>query len=319
MNITLRQLTYFNALAEQRHFGRAAEVVNVSQPALSVQIREMEAALGQPLVERGPRNAVLTPFGRMILIHTQKVLGEMQALSEAARWRGGLSGRLNLGLIPTIAPYVVSDVLEALRSGDISLDVHVQEAKTDRLIRQLMAGHLDVAVMALPVVAEGLVSTPLFEDRFLLAGSAARLNALGAGAEDLRPTGLGAAPLLLLEDGHCLSDQALEVCGRNRSHAQIDTGASSLATLSRLVAAGFGLTLIPELAAPAEMRASPDMQLVRFSSPEPCRQIGLVRRASSRQEGWFEELADVLRQVGTQLLKDVRNELSTALTPPMPK
>ena len=319
MNITLRQLTYFNALAEQRHFGRAAEVVNVSQPALSVQIREMEAALGQPLVERGPRNAVLTPFGRMILSHTQKVLGEMQALSEAARWRGGLSGRLNLGLIPTIAPYVLSDVLEALRSGDISLDVHVQEAKTDRLIRQLMAGQLDVAVMALPVVAEGLISTPLFEDRFLLAGSPARLDALGAGAEDLRPTGLGAAPLLLLEDGHCLSDQALEVCGRNRSHAQIDTGASSLATLSRLVAAGFGLTLIPELAAPAEMRASPDMQLVRFSSPEPSRQIGLVRRASSRQEGWFEELADVLRQVGKQLLKDVRNELSTALVPPKPK
>ncbi|MDF1669001.1 MAG: LysR substrate-binding domain-containing protein [Roseovarius sp.] len=320
MNITLRQLTYFKALAEQRHFGRAAEVVNVSQPALSVQIREMEAALGQPLVERGPRNAVLTPFGRMILTHTQKVLDEMQALSEAARWRGGLSGRLNLGLIPTIAPYVVSDVLEALRSGDISLDVHVQEAKTDRLIRQLMAGQLDVAVMALPVVADGLISTPLFEDRFMLAGSAARLDALGAGAEDLRPTGLGAAPLLLLEDGHCLTDQALEVCGRNRSHAQIDTGASSLATLSRLVAAGFGLTLIPELAAPAEMRASPDMRLVRFSSPEPSRQIGLVRRDSSRQEGWFEELAGVLRQVGNQLLKDVRNELSIALaSPPGPK
>ena len=310
MNLTLRQLTYFKALAEQRHFGRAAEVVNVSQPALSVQIREMEASLGQPLVERRARDVVLTPFGRTILTHAEKVLAEMQALSEAARWQAGLSGRLNLGLIPTIAPYLLPDLLEALRSGDISLDVHVQEAKTDRLIARLLSGQLDAAVMALPVAGEGLDAAALFEDRFMLAGSAARMAALGTRAEALRPTELGAAPLLLLEDGHCLTDQALEVCGRSRSAAQIDMGASSLPTLSRLVAAGFGLTLIPELAATAELRATPDMQLMRFATPEPSRQIGLVRRASSHDETWFAELTDVVRTVGERLIADARGGLS---------
>ncbi|QGX98153.1 LysR family transcriptional regulator [Roseovarius faecimaris] len=315
MNVTFRQLTYFKALAEQRHFGRAAEVVNVSQPALSVQIREMEAALGQPLVERRAREAVLTPFGRMILHHAERVLAEMQALNEAARWRGGLSGRLNLGLIPTVAPYILTDVLEALRTGDISLDVQVQEAKTDRLIRALQSGQLDAAVMALPVVGEGLIAVPLFEDPFLLAGSAARLEALGEQSEALRPTGLGAAPLLLLEDGHCLTDQALEVCGRNRSHAQIDTGASSLPTLARLVAAGFGLTLIPELAAVAELRAAPDMRVIRFAAPEPSRQIGLVRRTSSQGEEWFAELSSILARVGERLLNAARLELAKKKEP----
>ncbi len=309
MNITLRQLTYFKALTDQRHFGRAAETVNISQPALSVQIREMEASLGQPLVERRTRDVVLTPFGRMILDHAEKVLAVMQALNEAARWRGGLSGRLNLGLIPTIAPYILPDVLEALRSDDISLDVHVQEAKTDRLIPLLTSGHLDAAVMALPVAPDDLVGAALFEDRFMLAGNAARLADLGARAETLRPTGLGRAPLLLLEDGHCLTDQTLELCGRARNNAQIDMGASSLPTLSRLVAAGFGLTLIPELAAPTELRAAPDMCLMRFVAPEPCRQIGLVRRVSSHDESWFAELTELLRAVGTRLLAQARSDL----------
>lgn len=310
MNLTLRQLTYFKALAEQRHFGRAAGTVNVSQPALSVQIREMEASLGQPLVERRARDVVLTPFGRMILGHAERVLAEMQALTQAARWRGGLSGRLNLGVIPTIAPYILPDVLEALRGGDISLDVHVQEAKTDRLTDLLLSGHLDAAVMALPVAVEGLVGVELFEDRFMLAGSAARLQSLGPRAEALRPTALGNAPLLLLEDGHCLTDQALEVCGRDRTNAQIDMGASSLPTLSRLVAAGFGLTLMPELAAMTELRAAPDMRLMRFSGPEPCRKIGLVRRVSSGQEDWFSELVTLLEGVGHRLLELARQDLS---------
>lgn len=309
MNVTLRQLTYFKALSEQRHFGRAAEMANISQPALSVQIRTMEAALGQKLVERGARDVVLTPFGRRILAHAERVLTEMDALSEAARWRGGLAGRLNLGMIPTIAPYLLPDALEALRSDDISLDVHMQEAKTDRLIAMLIEGRLDAAVMALPVPDDGLTAAALFEDRFLLAGNAARLAALGPGAETLRPTELGRAPMLLLDDGHCLTDQALEICGRARSHAQIDTGASSLPTLSRLVAAGFGLTLIPELAAPTELRAAPAMRVMRFAAPEPARQIGLVRRVSATPDAWFDQLADVLGRVAQRLLLAARAEL----------
>ncbi|MGR3525255.1 MAG: LysR substrate-binding domain-containing protein [Paracoccaceae bacterium] len=308
MNITLRQLTYFKALAEQRNFGRAAEVVHVSQPALSVQIRELEKTLGAVLVERQARDVVLTPFGRRILAHAERVLAATQALGDAARWRGGLSGQLRLGLIPTIAPYLLPTALEALRSRDISLDVQVQEAKTGRLLAELRAGRLDAAVIALPAAEEGLVEIPLFEDRFLLAGSAARLAAQGGGpgADALRPMELGASQLLLLEEGHCLTDQALDVCGRGRGHAQINMGASSLSTLSRLVAAGFGLTLMPELAALQEQRAAPDMHLMRFSAPEPARQVGLVRREASEDDGWFTALATMLSDVGTTLVAEAR-------------
>jgi len=306
MNITLRQLSYFKALSEQRNFGRAAEVVSISQPALSVQIREMEAALGEKLVERRARDVVLTPFGRLILTHATRVLGEMQALNEAARWQGGLTGRLSLGIIPTIAPYILPAALEALRSRDISLDVQVREAKTNELIQEVQSGQLDAAIVALPVAAEGLTEWPLFEDRFLLAGSAARLAALGPAVEALRPSALDQSPLLLLEDGHCLTDQALEVCGRGRGHAQIDMGASSLATLSRLVEAGFGLTLMPEIAASIEQRAAPGMHLRRFSNPEPARRIAVVRRQSSQNEAWFAKLAEVLQAVGQSLIDTAR-------------
>lgn len=306
MSVTLRQLAYFKALAEQRNFGRAAQAVNISQPALSVQIREMEAALGARLVERRARDVMLTPFGRRILDHATRVLEEMQALGEAARWQGGLSGRLALGIIPTIAPYILPATLAALRGGDISLDVQVREARTEALLADLRTGTLDAAVLALPVDDAGLLAEPLFEDRFLLAGSAARFAALGADAEALRPTSLEGSPLLLLEDGHCLTDQALELCGRGRGHAQIDMGASSLGTLSRLVAAGFGLTLMPEIAAATESRAAPDMHLRRFTAPEPARRIALVRRRSTGAELWFERLADVLREAGEALTGALR-------------
>ncbi|MDT8326235.1 MAG: LysR substrate-binding domain-containing protein [Roseovarius sp.] len=307
MNLTLRQLSYFKALSEQRNFGRAAEVVSISQPALSVQIREMEAALGEKLVERRARDVVLTPFGRLILTHATRVLDEMRALTEAARWQNGLTGRLSLGVIPTIAPYMLPAALEALRSRDISLDVQVREAKTDQLVAEVQAGQLDAAILALPVAAEGLTEWPLFEDRFLLAGTEARLAALGPAAETLRPAALDHSPLLLLEDGHCLTDQALEVCGRGRGHAQIDMGASSLATLSRLVEAGFGLTLMPEIAAMVEQRAAPGMHLRRFCTPEPARKIALVRRQSSQNEAWFAKLAEVLRSVGQSLIDRARH------------
>ena len=307
MSVTLRQLTYFRALAEHRHFGRAAAAVSISQPALSVQIRELEGTLGQPLVERRARDVVLTPFGRLMLSHAEAVGEGVRSLEGAARWHGGLSGRLRLGLIPTLAPYLLPGALEALRSDDISMDVQVQEAKTDRLIADLAAGRLDAAVMALPVEGGGLVAQPLFEDRFLLAGSAARLATMAEGIETLRPEGLGAQQLLLLEDGHCLTDQALDLCGRGRGHAQIDMGASSLATLTRLVAAGFGLTLMPELAAEVEVRGAPGVKLLRFTAPEPARTICLVRRSSTTGEGWFAQLAVVLTDVGTQITRAARS------------
>lgn len=306
MSVTLRQLRYFQALAEQRNFSRAAKIVHVSQPALSVQIKELEALLGGPLVERQARDVLLTPFGRRILLQANRVLDDVRVLEESARWKTGLSGHLTLGVIPTIAPYLLPGALAALRSEDIQLDVQVQEGKTHRLLDALKSGQIDAAVLALPSSESGLVEEPLFEDRFLLAGTKARLQALGT-PETLRPTELRPAQLLLLEDGHCLTDQALEVCGQPRdTQGQINMGASSLATLTRLVAAGFGLTLMPEMAAISEQRAAPDMHLLRFAEPQPARMIGLVRRASSVDDGWFSDLAAILRQTGRELIQSTR-------------
>lgn len=318
MNITFKQLEYFIALAEQRNFGRAAEVVHISQPALSVQIRELEAQLGQPLVERKARDVALTPFGRIILDHAERVLGDMQSLKEQARWRDGLSGKLRLGVIPTIAPYILPAALAALRSRDIRLDVEVQEAKTDRLIDGLRSGELDVALMALPTLEPGMTELPLFEDRFVLAGTEKRLQALGPMREDLRPDALGDSQLMLLEDGHCLTDQALEICGRNRGHAQINMGASSLATLTRLVAAGFGLTLIPELAVCAETSANPGLRMVRFADPQPGRQVGLVLRKSTQSGPWLEELVEILKESGLEQIDGAHQAVGESGVPVHP-
>lgn len=304
MNITLRQLTYFKALAAARHFGRAAQMVHISQPALSVQIRELEATLGAPLVERHARDVVLTPFGRQALVQAERALFEVDRLVQMARWRGGLSGELRFGVIPTVAPYLLPQALAQMRAHDLSLDVKVIEGKTERLVAQLLDGTLDAAVMAMPIAAEGLEAVPLFEDRFLLAGSEARLAALGAQAESLRPRALEPTQLMLLEDGHCLTDQALEVCGH--AAGQINTGASSLATLARLVEAGFGLTLMPEIAALSEQLSAPQMRLIRFAAPEPARQIALLRRHGSGASDWFENLASLLAQVGAGLTATCR-------------
>lgn len=307
MNITIRQLSYFKSLATHRNFGRAAEAVHVSQPALSVQIREMEQALGAQLVERRSRDVALTPFGRLVLSQTEKVLGEMQALRDLARWNGGLSGELRLGIIPTIAPYLLPSALGAIRAEDVGLVVQVQEAKTARLLEELQAGRLDALVLALPLESEkGLEVAPLFEDRFVLAGTQARISALCGREDSLRPDHIGPETLLLLEDGHCLTDQALEVCGRGQEHRQINMGASSLSTLSRLVAAGFGLTLLPELAVTREAEG---LALRRFGGREPARQVALVRRASSLDDGWFRTLAQILARVGQEITEEVRATL----------
>ncbi|MDX2485159.1 MAG: LysR substrate-binding domain-containing protein [Pseudodonghicola sp.] len=307
MNFTLRQLTYFKALTVHRNFGRAADMCNVSQPALSVQIRALEDTMGAPLVERRARDVVLTGLGRQVLAHAEEVLSAAGRLDRFARdHRGGRS--LSLGVIPTLAPYLLPGVLAALRAADLSLIVQVREARTERLLTALQTGELDVVILALPTGMRGLHEQPLFEDRFLLAGSRARLARMDATGQVLRPTDLQPSQLLLLEDGHCLTDQALEVCGMDRSSGNINMGASSLATLSRLVAAGFGLTLMPELAAAAEQAADPELALRRFPSPEPSRQIGLVRRDSTAGEDWFERLADLIRGVGEGIVTAYRTE-----------
>lgn len=295
MDVTLRQLRYLIALAEEGHFGRAAAAVNVSQPALSVQIRDLEATLGVQLVERGGREIVVTPAGREALRRAQRVMQEVAGLAETARWRGGLGGRLRLGVIPTVAPYLLPAALPLLRGRDLALDLGVREAQTHLLIDELRRGELDAVVAALPAGGDDLAERPLFEDRFLLAGSARQIAAFGAAVD---PAAMAAERLLLLDDGHCLADQALAACALSPERARVDLRASSLSTLCRLVEEGFGLTLVPELAARIETAAAPRLALARFAAPEPRRVIGLLRRRLSRDDGWFSELAAALAEAG---------------------
>lgn len=296
MDITLRQLKYLISLEEEGHFGRAAAAVNISQPALSVQIRDLEATLGVQLVERQARALVVTPAGREVVWRARRILGELREIEQAARWRRGLGGRLRLGIIPTVAPYLLPVALPLLRSRDLGLDLGVREGQTQALIDELRAGALDAAVIALPAGVADLVERPLFHDRFLLAGSERQIAGLGAGSP--RPEQMQSERLLLLEDGHCLTDQALAACALGRDGARLDMRAASLSTLCRLVEDGFGLTFVPELALRAEMAAAPRLALRRFAGPEPLRTIGLARRRQSVDDGWFGELAELLARAG---------------------
>lgn len=302
MNITLRQLNYFIALAEARHFGRAAAMVHVSQPALSVQIAALESALGAILVDRAGRGLILTPTGHAVLGHAHKVVAEMRALEDAARLQRGLSGKLTLGVIPTVAPYLLPVALPLLRARNVTLDLRVREAPTEALLGDLSAGRLDAAVIALPSGRTDLEERALATDRFLLAGSVAQIAEITAQEGPLRPTGIAPERLLLLDEGHCLADQALEVCNLDRAATRVDLGASSLATLAGLVAEGFGLTLMPEIALASESAASPGMALARFCDPEPARILGLVRRSGREGADWFAELGDLLEAATTRLL-----------------
>ncbi|MDY6859492.1 MAG: LysR substrate-binding domain-containing protein [Pseudomonadota bacterium] len=306
MNITFRQLSYFVALAEARNFGRAAAQMHVSQPALSVQIKELEAQLGAQLVERQPRKIVLTPAGHELLRHARRIMEEMRALQLSARWQKGLAGKLTLGVIPTVAPYLIPVALPLLRTRDTSLELGVREARTERLLNDLGEGLLDAAVIAIPSHMDHLVEEVLFEDRFLLAGSEAQLSALDGQTEGLKPTELNPDRLLLLEEGHCLADQALEVCALKRSQTRVDLGASSLATLCGLVAEGFGLTFLPEIGLKSETASTGHLAIRRFEEPQPRRTIGLVRRRLSRDDGWFRDLAEILREAGKSLLDQAR-------------
>lgn len=308
MQFTLRQLSYFKALCTHRNFGRAAEASHVSQPALSVQIKALEETMGGPLVERRSRDILLTPLGRQVLAQAEEVLQSASGLSQIARDQEAGHRSLSLGLIPTLAPYLLPKTLSVLRARDLQVSVQITEARTERLLNALQEGRLDAAVVALPSGIEGLTEVPLFEDRFLLAGSTSRLAQLAKRGHVTRPEDLRPEQLMLLEDGHCLSDQALAVCGMNRRDVGINMGAGSLATLSRLVAAGFGYTLMPELAAKSECATVEGLALQRFPMPEPARQIGLVRRQSTPAGHWFEPLAEIISAAGQEIVDEAQRD-----------
>jgi LysR family hydrogen peroxide-inducible transcriptional activator len=286
--ITLRQMRYFEALATARHFGRAAELVHVSQPALSAQIREMEAHLGITLVERNRGNILLTRKGEEVLEHVREVLAGVERLEHAARRGDGLlEGPVRFGIIPTVAPYLVPGLVPYLRTTYPAIEVELKEAVTDRLLADLSEGRLDVVIAALPIDHEGIATRPVFRDRFFMATATNDRHVL---MSPLTEAQVDAGRLLLLEEGHCLRDQALAVCGMAGKRSLVNFGATSMATLLQMVSHGMGMTLIPEIAVPAET-ARNDIRIVAFAEPQPSRQIGLAWRRNGPGEDEIDALA----------------------------
>jgi LysR family hydrogen peroxide-inducible transcriptional activator len=297
--VNLRDLRYLVALADERHFGRAAERCFVSQPTLSAQIRKLEQHLGVSLVERQPRRIALTPTGHKVVERARRLLQESDAIVELAQTgRDPLAGELRVGLIPTVGPYLLPRVAPALQRDLPKLKLLLYEYQTAPLLERLRAGDLDLGVLALPVVPMGgLDSTVLYEEPFALAVPAThRLAARRrVGVEDLRDE-----TLLLLEDGHCLRDQALEVCSRVDVHEAQDYRATSLETLRQMVAAGHGVTLLPELAIAAPIGATRGLEIRPFDAPAPSRTIGAVWRKSTTRTPAIEAIADTVRAALTE-------------------
>ncbi|CUH40676.1 Morphology and auto-aggregation control protein [Jannaschia seosinensis] len=287
---TLKQMRYFEALARYGHFGRAAEASAISQPALSVQIRELENTLGAALFERGARGARLTAFGRQVAERVRAILRAVDELGELGRIsQGGFSGSFRLGVIPTVAPYLLPSLVATLSRTHPELDLVMRETITPRLIDGLQDGSLDAALVALPISDPSLTTAELFDEPFLLVRPER-----DADAPTPAPDALDRMRLLLLEEGHCFRDQALAVCATTATGTRHGLDGSSLSTLVQMVGAGLGITLIPEMAVPVETRSAP-VAATRFPDPQPSRRIGLVWRRSSPLAASLEGLAETLR------------------------
>lgn len=298
--LTLRHLRYFEALARWGHFGRAADSLAISQPALSVQMKELEDILGAQLIERGARQISLTGLGEAFAPRARVVLQSVDDLAQLARGtEGPLTGRLRLGVIPTVAPYLLPSVIQALGQAYPGLDLHPREAVTQKLIDDLPDGRLDMAIVALPVSEPTLHEEPLFSEEFVLVRPLADAN-----KPVPRPEMLSEMRLLLLEEGHCFRDQALAFCNRNSTLPRDLMEGSSLSTLVQMVGAGIGVTLIPEMAVPLET-GNASVCTARLTDPRPERTIGMVWRRTS-------PLADQMRQIAHLVQETARTRRDLA-------
>ena len=285
--VTLRQLRYFEAVSRHMHYGRAASECAVSQPSLSVQIQDLEQALNATLIERSRARIKLTAEGEEVARRARRILAEVKDLADATRHGARLlSGTLHFGIIPTVAPYLLPPLLPHLQETFADLKLHVRETQTATLMTELADGKLDVVLVALPIAARDIDVLRLFDDRFLLGVPPGYKigRKLKAG-----PELFSAEQLLLLEEGHCLRDQALSYCQLRQVGSVNTFGASTLSTLVRMVANGHGITLIPEIAIRTEV-ARGEVQLLRLDDPSPQRSLGLVWRKSSPRKGDFAEL-----------------------------
>ena len=289
---TLRQLQYLKLLAEHASFSRAAEAAHVSQPALSAGVQELEKILGGPVVDRARSGVILTSIGEVALGKATTILNEAEDLVQSARNAGQpLTGRFRLGVIPTVAPFLLPKALPLLRSRFPKLRLFLREDLTHRLIALLKAGQLDAALIALPYDMSGLAHAHVSDDELLAALPRSHPLARQAAAP---PSALESEDLILLEDGHCLRDQALDVCRLSGANEKAGFRATSLETLRQMVAAGIGVTLLPALSVHAPVVQPANIRLVNFRDPVPSRQIALVWRRSSALDGFLHAFADTL-------------------------
>ena len=291
INFTLKQLRYFEAVARQAHFGRAAETCAISQPALSAQIAALETAIGHQLFERGARQVRLTTFGEQFGIRARSILREAEALADMARGAGGSAlGRLRIGVIPTIAPYLLPSVIGHITAAHPEIDLLVRETMTHKLIEELGDGKLDCAIVALPVSEPSLTEVALFDEAMVLVRPADDAH---------RPVPdmdtLGQMKLLLLEEGHCFRDQALSFCALRNTLPREGLDGSSLSTLVQMVGAGIGVTLIPEMAVPVETRSA-HVSNAPMGAPYPKRTVGMVWRKTSALSQQLEAIAALVRE-----------------------
>jgi LysR family hydrogen peroxide-inducible transcriptional activator len=294
--LNLRDLRYLVAVAEHRHFGRAAEACFVSQPTLSTQLKKLEETLGVVIFERGNRRVMLTPEGEQVVQQTQRILIELNALTALSeQLRDPMGGDLRIGIIPTIAPYLLPKVLTPLREAFPNLKIQLTEGQTANITRMLKHGDLDATLLALPVGEENVQELSLFNEDFVFAVPA---NHPKAQLSEVDARDLEGEEVLLLEDGHCFRDQALEVCQAHRGVESKNYSATSLETLRQLVAAGVGVTLIPQLAVPDEIKPTDKLRYIPFSAKgqnRPMRTLGLCWRASSTRGELLQEVAALLK------------------------
>jgi len=293
-DIKLKDLRYLVAVADSRHFGRAAERCFVSQPTLSAQLKKLEQYLGVQLIERQPNNVSLTGAGEQIVARARKVLEASEELVTQARaHRDPLAGRLRLALLPTIGPYLLPRVSAAIRRALPRLELQLYEYQTAPMLEKLNTGELDLGILALPVELDGLEARELFAEPFTVAlPERHRL----ARRERLQAADLAGERLLLLEEGHCLRDQALEVCSRSGAAESQDFRATSLETLRQMVATGAGVTLLPELATKGAYGEARGVVVLPFAKPVPVRHIGAVWRKTSARRAAVAALCDVIAQ-----------------------
>ncbi|WP_131835813.1 hydrogen peroxide-inducible genes activator [Ancylobacter aquaticus] len=292
-DISMRHLRYFEALAQHGHFGRAAEACAISQPALSLQVKELEEILGAPLVERGMRQIRLTRLGAEFATRARSILRAVDELDDLARAsHSPLVGRLRIGVIPTVAPYLLPAVMQRLAARFPGLDLRPREAVTQRLVDDLVEGRLDTAIVALPVSEPSLSEHALFEEEFVLVRPLDDAELPVPSSETLREM-----RLLLLEEGHCFREQALSFCNLSSRLPRDLMEGSSLTTLVQMVGAGIGVTLIPQMAVAIETRSAA-VSVARLATPRPSRTIGMVWRRTNPLAGFFEQMAGIVREVG---------------------